>query len=551
MVSIEQVLTEQFGVSERDIEKAKTFQQKHPSPLEEIVANMGAIAEEDLPKLYAKLLGVAVEDHKVDISTLAEAGELVTSSALKNLVELGWYPLGSDLFATSNPLNSRAQDIVHSLGFELNLVIISKEKEGELKGYFSAPDSDLTNVTLSTVEEERLRELASEAPVVNLLNTLIAKGLKAGASDMHIEPVQNKLRVRYRVDGVLQSEETIPKSLELAILTRLKILSSMDIAEKRRPQDGKIDFKVAQEELDIRVSCLPLNEGESVVMRFLRKNTNQLELGSLGVEQDIYDYICRDISKSSGVVLLTGPTGSGKTTTLYTFLNRLNNDNVKVVTLEDPVEYQLEGVNQVQVNSEIGYDFATGLRSIVRQDPDIIMVGEIRDKETARIALQSALTGHLVFSTLHTNDAPSAYTRLIDLGVEPFLLDAALISILAQRLVRSFCSCAQPMSSDQVAEIDKRYHLSELAEKHGIALELKRPVGCSNCSNTGYKGRVAIIEYMDCDEELAALNNSEEEFLFAARKLNKQRGHRNLLEDGLLKVARGVTSIQEVVKVAS
>jgi general secretion pathway protein E len=398
-------------------------------------------------------------------------------------------------------------------------------------------------------EEEKLRELAAEAPTVNLLNSLISRALRLGASDMHLEPYNGRYRARFRVDCVLHEAEMLAPRMQLPIVTRLKILSGMDIAEKRRPQDGKIEMKIANQELDIRVSALPLNDGESMVMRFLRKDNVQYDMSVLGLSDDIESLIKEDITTTAGVVLLTGPTGSGKTTTLYTFLNALNDDDVKIITLEDPVEYQLDGINQVQVNSEIGFNFSAGLRSVVRQDPDIIMLGEIRDKETAQIALQSALTGHLVFSTVHTNDAAGAYTRLLDLGVEEFLLNAALVSIVAQRLARKICPHCSAVDPQAQSLIDK-YNLEKLAKKFAITtIDLRLGAGCEHCSHTGYKGRMAVTEYLRCDDEIKALPK-DADFIPKAKQHNANLQRRTLLEDGFYKAILGLTTIDEVVRVA-
>jgi general secretion pathway protein E len=404
---------------------------------------------------------------------------------------------------------------------------------------------------LSSSEETRLRELAAEAPIVSLLNSLITRALREGASDMHIEPMENKCRVRFRVDGVLHAEEYIPSAMELPLITRIKILSGMDIAEKRRPQDGKIELKIAQQELDIRVSALPLNLGESVVMRFLRKDSLNYDMSHLGLAPDIQRKLDKDLKTTAGVILLTGPTGSGKTTSLYTFLSALNNEKVKIITLEDPVEYQLEGINQVQVKPDIGFDFSAGLRSIVRQDPDIIMLGEIRDKETARIAMQSAITGHLVFSTVHTNDAASAYTRLLDLGVEEFLLNAALVAIVAQRLIRTLCDqCSQPLEPAAVARLKSLYPLQRISDSFNEGdVSIRQPKGCEYCGHSGYKGRKAIVEYLRCDEDIRAIPK-DSHFIDKVKAHNIEQQNRTMLEDGLLKVVQGITTIDEVMRVA-
>jgi general secretion pathway protein E len=343
--------------------------------------------------------------------------------------------------------------------------------------------------------------------------------------------------------------DAIAPAMVLPVITRLKILAGMDIGERRRPQDGKIDLRLGGENIDIRVSTLPVSEGESAVMRFLRKGALVYDMKLLGLSADVEARVLEDLAVTSGVILLTGPTGSGKTTTLYTFLSRLNSPEVKIITLEDPIEYQLPGVNQVQVQSSIGFDFATGLRSIVRQDPDIIMVGEIRDRETAGIAMQSALTGHLVFSTVHTNDAPSAYTRLLDLGVEEYLLNAALRSIVAQRLARRLCQkCAEPHpDADQLME---RLGLLDFARGAGVTVpQLMQERGCDECGHTGYRGRMAVVEYLRCDEGIKALDVGPH-FLAEARRYCNSQGWRSLLEDGYLKALNGETTLEEVLRVA-
>jgi general secretion pathway protein E len=335
----------------------------------------------------------------------------------------------------------------------------------------------------------------------------------------------------------------------LPVITRLKILAGMDIGERRRPQDGKIELRIAGEDIDIRASVLPIADGESAVLRFLRKTALVYDVKELGLSEDIEKWVLEDISVTSGVILLTGPTGSGKTTTLYTFLSRLNKPEVKVITLEDPIEYQLGGINQVQVQPAIGFDFANGLRSIVRQDPDIIMVGEIRDKETAGVAMQSALTGHLVFSTVHTNDTPSAYTRLLDLGVEEFLLNAALRSIIGQRLARRLCAhCSTPHPTADALIHD--LGLTRLMTSLGISTpQLREARGCEKCGGTGYRGRVAVVEYLRCDEHIR-LMPKDANFLTNARNYARTQGWRTLLEDGYAKALRGVTTISEVMRVA-
>lgn len=547
------LLVDRFSVDPVDVEKAEQFQAKNGGRLERILQNMGAFSSENLPPFYSELLGFP-------LMTLSQAENVPTDAPAISLTqdyqltELSVYILAVDdagrarACALSDPLDLRVNEWIASQPQLVDIHLLTEDADTVLSERYSQQSEEATS-SLTDIEEDRLRELASEAPVVNLLNALIARALRQGASDMHVEPSGLKGRVRYRIDGVLHEVETIPSSMVLPVITRLKILSNMDIAEKRRPQDGKIQMKVDGKSVDIRVSALPVGEGgESVVMRFLLQESLSYDIKALGIEPDTEKLLLEDIQTTSGVILMTGPTGSGKTTSLYSFLSRRNSEDVKIITLEDPVEYRLPGINQVAVQSEIGYDFAKALRSVVRQDPDIIMVGEIRDKETANISMQAALTGHLVFSTLHTNDAPTAYTRLLDLGVEEFLINSAVKSIVAQRLVRKLCpSCKQP-ATDADATV-RKYQLDSLCKEQNLELQLRQANGCEECNHTGYRGRLAIIEYMRCDDDIQALEKGER-FLENARQHNRDKGYRNLLQDGFVKVIKGETTIEEVLRVA-
>jgi general secretion pathway protein E len=551
MRRLDEVLLE-TGVSPGDLEKARAYQEKNGGRLEQILANMGAVATDSLPQVYAALLDLKILPQGSVASWTPP--ESVDTFPLEFLVARGWVPwavdeVGVPTFATKAPLDLEVSDWLGAFKQSYEVVLIGEDLFGAIKSKLGHYAVSAQSLQLNSVEEGRLRELASEAPTVNLLNSLIARALRLGASDLHLEPSGGSARARFRIDGVLHEVDTIPSAMVLPVITRLKILASMDIGERRRPQDGKIELRVSGEDIDIRASVLPLAEGESAVLRFLRKTALVYDIKALGISEDIESWVREDISVTSGVVLLTGPTGSGKTTTLYTFLNCLNRPEVKIITLEDPVEYQLSGINQVQVQPAIGFDFAAGLRSIVRQDPDIIMVGEIRDKETAGVAMQSALTGHLVFSTVHTNDTPSAYTRLLDLGVEEFLLNAALRAIVGQRLARRLCShCALP--DPKASEVIKDLRLESLITELGLESPgLLRSVGCDHCGGTGYKGRVAIIEYLRCDEHVRAIPKNAE-FLQHARRYADSRGWRSLLNDGFNKALRGVTTISEVLRVA-
>jgi general secretion pathway protein E len=387
-----------------------------------------------------------------------------------------------------------------------------------------------------TEDLEQLRDMASEAPVIRLVNAMIAQAVEKRASDIHIEPFEKEFRIRFRIDGVLYNQEQPPKELKAAIISRVKLMAKLNIAERRLPQDGRIKIKSVGREVDLRVSTLPTLYGESVVMRLLDRSAGDFyDLQKLGFNERMLGRMEHFTSLPHGIFLVTGPTGSGKSTTLYSALKRINQTDKKIITIEDPVEYQMDGINQIHVNPTIGLTFAAGLRHIVRQDPDVIMVGEIRDRETADIAIRAALTGHLVFSTLHTNDAPSAITRLTDMGVENYLITSSLVSVLAQRLVRRICAhCRRPAGS----------RLTPLGE----SIETFRGQGCDACFGAGYRGRVGIFEMMELNDDVRSLimKNEDASVLTVAAK---RHGMRTLREDGWLKVAEGVTTADEVLRV--
>ncbi len=388
----------------------------------------------------------------------------------------------------------------------------------------------------------QLKDMASEAPVIKLVNLFLSRAVENRASDIHIEPFKEELKVRYRIDGVLHDVETIPKKLQAAIVSRIKLMAKLNIAERRLPQDGRIRAKVLEKDIDLRVSTIPVLHGESLVMRILDKENIVIDLEQMGFHADTLSTLNHLIMRPNGIILVTGPTGSGKTTTLYGALEKINSPDKKIITVEDPVEYQLQGVNQIQVKPQIGLTFPSVLRHIVRQDPDIIMIGEIRDLETAEIAIQSALTGHLVFSTLHTNDAPSALTRLIDLGVGAFLLSSTIRGILAQRLVRMICpSCKQ---------VDP----TEISQENLQSLGLSRDTvfykgkGCDRCANTGYYGRSGIFELLVVNDEIQQLIIKQADVM-KIQQAACRNGMKTLIEDGGRKVAAGVTTISEIFRV--
>ena len=403
-------------------------------------------------------------------------------------------------------------------------------------GQAAKNETELATPAGESEDLEHLRDMASEAPVIRLVNAMIAQAVEQRASDIHIEPFEKEFRVRYRIDGVLVNQAPPPRELKAAIISRVKLMARLNIAERRLPQDGRIKIKTLGREVDLRVSTLPTLYGESVVMRLLDRSAGDFyDLERLGFDDHMLRRMEYYTSLPHGIFLVTGPTGSGKSTTLYSALKRINQTDKKIITIEDPVEYQMDGINQIHVNPQIGLTFASGLRHIVRQDPDVIMVGEIRDRETADIAIRAALTGHFVYSTLHTNDAPSAITRLTDMGVENYLLTSSLVAVLAQRLVRVICAqCRRPAG--------------EVSAPDGERVPSFRGSGCEHCFGTGYRGRVGIFELMELNEDLrSSIMRNEDASIITA--IARRHGMRNLREDGWQKVARGVTTPDEVIRV--
>ncbi len=460
--------------------------------------------------------------------------------------------------AVSDPLDI---DTIDSLSFllqrELELVCTSPEKirEALIKYYGTADQA-------ADILQERLGEDVdlgleigdgaaavetdeADAPIIRMVSMLLIEAHRAGASDIHLEPLDKKFRVRFRIDGVLQEMQAPPKRLQSAIISRIKIMTgSMSIAEKRLPQDGRIQVKIKKKPIDLRVSTIPTNHGESVVMRVLDKSSLMLGLPELGFLSDDQETFERLIQLPDGILLVTGPTGSGKTSTLYACLNYINKPDRKIITVEEPIEYQMTGINQVQVNPEIGMTFPAALRSILRQAPNIIMIGEIRDLETATIATNASLTGHLVFSTLHTNDAPSAVPRLIDIGVQPFLVASSVRAIMAQRLVRRLCpNCKQPAELSETELRALRIEPGQLRDA-----QVMKPVGCDQCRNTGYKGRMGIFEILVIDDETRHMINKRSATLLL-RQRARELGMRTLREDGVRKVLAGLTSAEEVISI--
>ncbi len=403
-----------------------------------------------------------------------------------------------------------------------------------------------SDLDFAAINEEDILGMASEAPIIKLVNHILYQGVKQGASDIHIEPFEKELRVRYRIDGILYPGIVPPKRAQAAIISRIKIMGNMNIAEKRHPQGGRIQIKIADKAIDIRVSVLPTVYGERVVMRLLDKAKTFKQLDELGLSQRDYRVLIQSIEQPNGIILVTGPTGSGKTSTLYAILNKLNSPDVNIVTVEDPVEYQMVGIGQVQVQDKIGLTFAAALREILRQDPDIIMIGETRDQETAQIAIQASLTGHLVLTTLHTNSSAASITRLIDMGIEPFLIASSVVAIMAQRLVRKLCeSCKEKYTP--TPEVLKRIGISEGEAKK---ITFYKPVGCKDCLNNGYNGRIPLFEIMTMSNAVARLTIERADTKLIQEAALKD-GMTLLIHDGIEKIKKGLTTIEEVLSVAT
>jgi len=546
-----------FGLINNDeVSKARDTAKEQGIGVVEALIKDGRLTEADVTKCLATQFGmdvISLADYTVPEDVLA----MVPRQIARRYKIIPFAKHDSTLtVAIGDPMDVETIDSLrYILKVNVEPVVAPKaEIEAALTRYYGDADDavenmlqEVTDLNLEVVKPGSLEdstETEADAPIIKLVGLLIMEAYRNRSSDIHVEPLEKRLRVRYRVDGVLHEVDNPPKRLQAAIISRLKIMANMSIAEKRIPQDGRIQIPVMGRVLDLRVSCLPTNHGESIVMRILDKTSLLLGLGDLGFFSDQQELMSHLISLPDGIFLVTGPTGSGKTTTLYACLNAINRPDRKIITVEDPVEYQLSGINQVQVNPEIDLTFAAALRSILRQAPNIIMIGEIRDLETANIAVQSSLTGHLVFSTLHTNDAPSAVTRLIDMGVKPFLVASSCRAIMAQRLVRKVCQkCKEPYTPTpyemQLLKLDPR----EL-EKTTIY----RGRGCPECGKTGYRGRTGIYEIFELNDEVRQLIY-EHVSSNVLRARGREMGMRTLREDGVRKIMAGITTAEEVISI--
>lgn len=521
--------------------------------LSRVLIEMEILTEDDLLAILADQAGYEFVD-LLEYGIDPVAASLVPDNIARRYSLI---PIGFDeerlIVAMSDPQNVIARDdVARVTKRELEVVVATQAAVMDALDKMARMETDVEALTgeIAAGDDdsdalEGLTEVVEDAPIVKLANTLIAQAVQDRASDIHIEPQAKDLRIRYRIDGVLHEHMRSPKSVQNSLVSRLKIMSDMDIAERRIPQDGRISMSISGREIDLRAACVPTVWGEKFVMRILDKQAGIVPLEQLGLLEDNAKKLANAYNKPYGAILATGPTGSGKTTTLYSILNVINDDAKNVMTVEDPVEFRLSGLSQIQVNTRAGLTFASALRSLVRCDPDIMMVGEIRDKETATIAIESALTGHLVLSTLHTNDAPSAATRLFEMGVEAFLVGSALDCVLAQRLARRLCEkCKEPYQPTEEALVECGWPLDEEEELPVIY----KPAGCKSCSNTGYRGRVALHEIMILSEEIERMvveHRTSEEM----KKIAVMEGMKTLRLDGLAKVRLGITAIDEIMRV--
>lgn len=553
-LSLQERLIESGVISAGEMERILKLQQEQRTQLTRLVVELGFTSEDDLLPVLSDHLGIpliSLKDFPLTPLPLEPLFDAVEFLKLARIVPVKVE--GQDLLvATTDPTDlPRLHALEVATGLKIR-PLLAKEKEitARIEALFGSGSPNESLAGLPAVREiegvvdeeevEHLRDLASEVPVIRLVNQMLSRALESRASDIHIEPFENQLKVRYRIDGILHEIDPPPRQLKAAIISRLKILAQLNIAERRLPQDGRIKVKIAGKDVDLRIATIPTLYGESVVIRLLERSQIFADLESLGFPPTILQHFCEMISKPHGMVLVTGPTGSGKTTTLYGALQKINDPGKKIITIEDPVEYQLGGVNQIQVKPQIGLTFANGLRSIVRQDPDIIMVGEIRDFETAEIAVQAALTGHLVFSTLHTNDAAGAISRLLEMGVQDYLLGSSVLGVLAQRLVRRLC----PECRREV-----KFQGSRVEGFNGDPpATIWEPGGCDACSGTGYLGRIGIFELLPATPEICKLIVQKAD-ANSIRNLATTQGMRLLREDGWQKVREGVSTLAEVLRV--
>jgi type IV pilus assembly protein PilB len=529
------------------VEAAVEMARDRGEPTGKVLLETGVLTVDQLAHAVAERFGLDYVDLSIFKTDMGAAG-LVSPAAARRYQALpvAFLDERTLLVAMADPTNILAvDDIAMMTGFDVRRAVTSREDIDSLLAQLNRIDDaiqEAVDEVPDEIEVTDLRESADDAPVIKLVHSIIADAVQRGASDIHFDPAERDIRVRFRVDGVVSDSTTVPRQMVAGVVSRVKIMAELDISESRRPQDGRMSLKVDNRKVDIRVLTMPTVTGESVVMRILDKESVVMDLDALGMREGERERFERAIRRSHGAVLVTGPTGSGKTTTLYAALKSVNTPDKTLITIEDPVEYQLEGVKQVQVNPKVGLTFATGLRSMLRADPNVIMVGEIRDRDTAQIGVEAALTGHLVLSTMHTNDAPTAITRLVEMGIEPFLVASSIDCVVAQRLARTLCtSCRAEAKVSKATLVENGF-----AATAGIGAF--DAVGCRRCGGTGYKGRTGLYEVMPISDEIRSLVLAHASAAEVA-KVAVEQGMRRLREDGLAKVAQGLTTIAEVVRV--
>ena len=545
MQKFEDILLAEKKCTQDDIEQAYSIRKEYGGQIGNILLNLGSISDMVYVEVLAKQYNFKLYrsfSSKPDIISIAG---LVTDYFILNNI----FPIKQDekslYVVTHNPLQSSALATIESAAKKQLIIYLATEEElRQIKDLYESNDEEEDEEDVFEDEVDKLKEIASEAPVIKLVNNIFSKAVNAYVSDIHFESYKYGIKVRFRIDGVLQTMDTIPNKLKQAVTARLKLISKMNISENRLPQDGRISIKISSQEIDIRSSSVPTAFGESFVLRFLGNDAIDLNIDNMGFHQDNLKLLKEMLKKPNGILLTTGPTGSGKTSTLYAALNYINDDAVKIITVEDPVEYQLDGISQIQVKANIDYTFANALRSILRQDPDVILIGEIRDTETAKIAIQSALTGHLVLSTLHTNSAIGAISRLLDMEIEYFLLKSSIVGLMAQRLARRLCvHCKKPIAITPAQK--NAYDIQRLSKYIESAYNPCQAIGCKECNYTGYKGRIPIVEIIPFNDAVIKELDENKDF-----KDIQKLGYRTLQDDAVIKFLEGNISLDEVVKFA-
>lgn len=560
------ILLDTGDIPKNKLEQAVSIAEEQGRSLFHVLLDQNFVTEEWLLKLLSQATHIPLES--IDKGTIDfKISHLIPESFARDNYILPLFRIGNTLtLAINNPFMLHVLEESELItNMDINLILTSRSNMDALFNYsyaYQEDDPDDEHATMSSlfemglklledknISDDEIYDLAQEAPIAKLVDSIIKQAITEKASDIHIEPEDTVVKIRYRIDGILKDIMSPPKKLEAPIISRIKILANLDITETRKPQDGRISISLKDREIDLRVSAVRTINGEKLVLRVLDKSGAFVSLDKLGMSNKNYAMMQSLISSTSGIVLVCGPTGSGKTSTLYSSISSVNSPDKNIITIEDPVEYSLEGINQMQVNPKIGVDFVTGLTAVVRQDPDIIMVGEIRDVETASIAIQASLTGHLVFSTLHTRNASGAITRLIEMGIQPFLLNSSINGIVGQRLVRTICTnCKKELHMESIQDIKQRELLSEIKERYGTQFQLFEGGGCKYCDHSGYRGRTGIFEILLINDAIRQLVIDKASST-TIHEVALGHGMTSLKEDGIQKVLNGITTIGEVTRV--